>query len=176
MSSSSAGNCLRKRKKDKKKQKKRQRRHSSFCSFPGNKLARHTDQQSVLPGHEGGQGAPSPSTSGGEAMVRAGEGDLVGLSVALNRELSSAQGASESSVPMEVDPAVRLSLPGDSEFVSRLTYAEVVAGLWAIGQRTAPSCGLAGIVEAPLEWLAEVVEAPLFMQPSLRPIKLVWSG
>ena len=87
---------------------------------------------------------------------------------------------------MEVDLAVELSLPGNSEFVSRLTYAEVVAGSRAIGQRTAPLCRLAGIEGAlgdealssewPLEQSAEVAEAPLFTQSRPRPIKLVWSG
>ena len=119
-------------------------------------------------------------------MVRAGEGDFVGLSVALNGEFLLVQGTDEASIPMEVDPAVRLSLPGDSEFVSKPTYTEVVAGSHAIGQQTAPSCGSAGIEGAlgdealssqgQLERSAEVTEVPLlFTEPRHRPINLVRS-
>ena len=75
----------------------------------------------------------------------AGKGDLIGLSAALNGEFSLAQGTNEASVPMEMDPVARLPLLGDSEFESRPTYAKVVAGSQAIDQRTAPSCGSAGI-------------------------------
>ena len=46
---------------------------------------------------------------------------------------------------MEVDPAVRLSLPGVPELEFRPTYAQVVAGAWAIGQQLTASHELAGI-------------------------------
>ena len=82
----------------------------------------------------------------------------------------------EASVPMKVDPVAGRLLPGESEVACRPTYAKVVAGLRAIGQRTAPLCGSAGIQGALggkalssnglLERLAEVAEGPLFTQPS----------
>ena len=76
--------------------------------------------------------------------MSAGGGDLVGQPVVLERESVAAQGALEAPVPMEVDPAVGLSPPGDLESVSRPTYAQIVAGTQVIGQRPAPSHGLAG--------------------------------
>ena len=70
--------------------------------------------------------------------------------------------------------------------VSRPTYAQVVARTLAIGQRPAPSHGLAGIEGAlgdealssrrPLEQSTEGAEGSLFIQPRSRPIKLVRSG
>ena len=51
----------------------------------------------------------------------------------------------EASVPMEVDPAVGLSPSGTLECVSKSTYAQVVAGTWAIGHLLAPLQGQAGI-------------------------------
>ena len=55
------------------------------------------------------------------------------------------QGTHEAPVPMEVDPETGVSLPGDPEYESRPTYAEVVAGTQAIGQLMAPSQGSARI-------------------------------
>ena len=51
----------------------------------------------------------------------------------------------EASIPMEVDPAVWLSPSGAIDLVSRLTYAQVVDGVWATGQLPSPLQGQAGI-------------------------------
>ena len=80
-----------------------------------------------------------------EAAVSAGRGDLIGQPVVLDEESSSAQGAFEAPIPMEVDPAVGLSPSGDLEFGSRPTYVQVVAGTWATGQQLAPLHGMAWI-------------------------------
>ena len=50
--------------------------------------------------------------------MMAGKGDLVGLPVVRNREILL-YSTVEASVPMEVDPAVGLSLPGALESESR---------------------------------------------------------
>ena len=87
---------------------------------------------------------------------------------------------------MEVDPVVGLLLPGVPELLSRPIYAEVVAGLQAIGQRTTPLDQSARIEGAfagydlSSDWLlgrlVEVADAPLPMPPRPKPIRLVRSG
>ena len=106
--------------------------------------------------------------------------------VILNGE-SLAQGTLKAPVPIKVDPAVLLSPSGDLEFESRPTYAQVVAGMRAIShQLPAPSHGRARIEGTlsdkalfsgrPQVRTTEGTEAPLFIQPRSRPIKLVRSG
>ena len=78
-------------------------------------------------------------------MMTAGECDLVGLPVVPDRESLTVHGTVEASVPMKVDPVIRLSPSGALESVSRPTYAQVVASMRAIGQPPAPVQGQAEI-------------------------------
>ena len=67
------------------------------------------------------------------------EGNLTGLSGCPNDKSSAAIAAVEATVPMEINPAVRLRPPGESGLGSRPMYAEVVAGLWVTDPRATPS-------------------------------------
>ena len=96
-------------------------------------------------------------------------------------------GAPEAAVPMEVDPTAGISLHGDLELASRPSYAQVAAGVQAIGPLP-----LVPIHERPgsegalgdqalssgrhLERSTECAEAISFVQPKPKPIRLVRSG
>ena len=70
----------------------------------------------MIPGQERGRHKSLPfiKVSREEATVKAGGGKLVDPLVVVVHDGESllAYGAAEASVPLEVDPAVRLSLPG----------------------------------------------------------------